>query len=119
MITNVSESIIIKQLRNPLTWVGIVVFIVMAVFGIMETVDRDIYTTGVITDYQTCAVTGVCVGFSYIVDDKTYQGHGTPSRGLKACENTQWCVGKKYRVKYSSKKPENSVILLNEPADGS
>ena len=116
-MTNNAEPIIIKHLRDPLLWIGIVVFIVMAVLGIMESSDRDMYTTGVITDYQTCAVTGVCVGFSYTIDDNTFQGHGTPSRGLKACENTGWCIGKKYRVKYSSKNPQNSVILLDEPMD--
>jgi hypothetical protein len=104
-----------KTILNPLFYVAIGFVVIMGYQGITETNGRDTYTTGSIVSYSRCGVTGICVSFKFDVKGRTYKGKGTPRKGLKKCQETKWCIDKKYLVKYENKNPKNSVIFLDLP----
>lgn len=108
---------IIKELKKPLFWVGVLFIIYIVYKGCNETNQRDAYSVGTIVEYTNCAIGEACIDFEFEINGIKYFGKGAKGEGFKDCEKTGWCLGKKFKVKYSTKNPENSILLLDEPVD--
>ncbi len=109
---------------NKRDWMYLIIIIVLGVsvvsiYGYMENSDirnNLSVTSGKINFYGRTTKGGTVISYEYYHKYIKYQS----SSGIgyfKDCEKTGWCIGKCFKVEYSSKNPKNSRMNFDKPCD--
>lgn len=75
------------------------------------------FTCGTIIDFGETSRGNRVVNYLYYVHQYPYKGSYSALGLFPDCEQTKYCIGKHFVIKYYSKNPDNSEILLNHPCD--
>lgn len=106
---------------TPFQWVLFVILMVFCTYKVRESwqIDDEIEkyaaeTPGVLVDYYRLGKGERNSEFQYVVGGHKY----LTSSGMKRfrdCEDTKWCLGKRYLIRYSSIHPEKGKVLWDKP----
>jgi hypothetical protein len=111
-----------KAFKNPITYLVVVVIAYLAYTEYKkgeELEELGEFTVGKVLEYGRDGHSSRYVKYEYEINGLRYTENEGVKHWLKDCEETEWCIGKKYKVRYSTKDPENSRIYLKKPVDDS
>lgn len=118
---NAVRKSIINSLIGGSVFIAIVAFIAYQIeFAKSNAIERnnfEAHTVGELVEYGRSGHSGRGLTYKYYVDGIEYTKSTWAKRWFRKCEKTGWCLGLKFRVKYSSVDPQNSIILLDEPVE--
>ena len=111
----------VMNYMTPFQWVIFIGLITFAAYKTRESwqIDDEIEkyaaeTPGVMVDYYRWGKGNRESVFAYEVAGRSYRTSSSLKR-FRDCEDTKWCLGKRYLIRYSSIHPEKGKVLWDRP----
>lgn len=69
---------------------------------------------GEIVDYYIVGTASPYIAYSYVVNAKEYKNVRSTFSAFIGCEKSRKCLGRKFKVYYSKKNPQKSILNLDD-----